>query len=219
MDLKDFFPSISAKQIKKLFTSSFFNYNEQIATALALLTTYEAKLPTGAPTSPVLSNFVCHNMDAELYFFCSFNGLQFTRYADDLTFSSDIFISKDVIQNIIQIIKNNGFEINEKKLRLQSFYRRQTVTGLTVNEKVNVSRHLLKKIRAMIHDLNSNGIDAATQRHFGKDVARNAQYNYRKHFIYRLEGYLNFVGQVRGKEDAVYNKLKASFLDFFANAR
>ena len=222
IDLKDFFPSISAKQIKKLFTSSFFNYNEQIATALALLTTYEAKLPTGAPTSPVLSNFVCHNMDAELYFFCRFNGLEFTRYADDLTFSSDIFISKDVIQNIIQIIKNNGFEINEKKLRLQSSYRRQTVTGLTVNEKVNVNRNLLKKIRAMIHDLNTNGIDAATQRHFKivcTDVARNAQYNHRKHFIYCLEGYINFVGQVRGKEDVVYKKLKTSFLEFFANAR
>jgi len=216
--LKDFFPSISAKQIKKLFTSSFFNYNEQIATALALLTTYEAKLPTGAPTSPVLSNFVCHNMDAELYFFCSFNGLKFTRYSDDLTFSSDIFISKDIIQSIIQIIRNNGFEINEKKLRLQSFYRRQTVTGLTVNEKVNVNRNLLKKIRAMIHDLNTNGIDAATQRHFGKDVTRNV-HNHRKYFIYRLEGYINFVGQVRGKEDVVYKKLKQRFLEFFANAR
>jgi RNA-directed DNA polymerase len=221
VDLKDFFPGISAKRIKKLFTSSFFNYNEQLAIAFALLTTYEAKLPTGAPTSPVLSNFVCYNLDTELYFFCNFNELQFTRYADDLTFSSNTFISKEMILNIIQIIKNNGFEINEKKLRLQSSNRRQTVTGLTVNEKVNVNRKLLKKIRAMVHDMTTNGIDTAAQLHFEntvycRDTLQCAHSeNHRKRFIFRLEGYINFVGQVRGKEDGVYRKLKEPFDEYF----
>jgi RNA-directed DNA polymerase len=224
IDLKDFFSTISAKRIKKLFTSSFFKYNEQMAVALALLTTYKAKLPTGAPTSPVLSNFVCFELDAELQFYCSFNGLQFTRYADDLTFSSNSYISQDIIQHIIQIINESGFEINQKKLRLQSSNRKQTVTGLTVNEKVNVDRKLLKKIRAMVHDLTTNGIDVATQRHC-RDVACRVSAchvstcrvsaEYRRRFIYRLEGYINFVGQVRGKTDGVYRKLKEPFDDFF----
>ena len=205
IDLKDFFPSISAKRINDLFTSPYFNYNEQIATALTLLTTYEAKLPTGAPTSPVLSNFVCLTLDADLRIFCRENGLLFTRYADDLTFSSDTIISYDIILDIILLIKKNGFEINEKKLRVQSSNRKQTVTGLTVNEKVNVDRKLLKKIRAMLHDLTTNGIDAATQRHF--NLKGVVEPKHRGRFIYRLEGYINFVGQVRGKDDAVYRRL------------
>ena len=210
IDLKDFFPSISAKRIKNLFTSPYFNYNEQIATALTLLTTYQSKLPTGAPTSPVLSNFVCLGLDACLRKFCQENGLRFTRYADDLTFSSDALISQDTIQNIIRLIRENGFEINEKKLHLQSSNRKQTVTGLTVNEKVNVDRKLLKKIRAMLHDLTTNGIDTAAQRHFKLKTTVDSEW--RKRFISRLDGYINFVGQVRGKEDAIYRKMKNYFI-------
>ena len=208
IDLKDFFPNISAKRIKNLFSSSLFNYNEQISRALTLLTTYESKLPTGAPTSPVLSNFVCRSLDADLRTFCETNGLYYTRYADDLTFSSDTIISYDTILDIILLIKKNGFEINVKKLRVQLPNRRQTVTGLTVNEKVNIDRKLLKKIRAMLHDLTTNGIKAATKRHFNlkNAIADSTQ---QQRFISRLEGYINFVGQVRGKNDAVYLKFKS----------
>ena len=209
IDLKDFFSSISAKRIKTLFSSSYFNYNEQIAIALTLLTTYQATLPTGAPTSPVLSNFVCLELDANLRTFCQKNALLYTRYADDMTFSSDVVITQDTIQNIIQLIQKNGFEINEKKLRLQSSSRKQTVTGLTVNEKVNVDRKLLKKIRAMLHDCTTNGIVAASQRHC--IINDGVIYKEKERFTNRLKGYINFVGQVRGKSDAVYLRMKQRF--------
>jgi len=208
IDLKDFFPSISAKRIKTLFSSDYFNYSEEMTLALTFLTTYQAQLPTGSPTSPVLSNFVCLEFDAQLRIFCQENGLQFTRYADDLTFSSDTLISQDIIQHIKQLIKENGFEINERKLRIQSSSRKQTVTGLTVNEKVNVDRKLLKKIRAMLHDLSVNGIDTATQRHFNQIIITTKR---QEHFIHRLLGYINFVGQVRGKDDAVYLKFRQGY--------
>ena len=212
IDLKDFFPGISAKRIKTLFTSHLFNYNEQIANALTLLTTYKAKLPAGAPTSPVLSNFVCHQLDTEFRIFCRENGLQFTRYADDLTFSSSTYISQETIQNIKQLIEKNGFEVNQKKLRVQSSNRKQTVTGLTVNEKVNVDRKLLKKIRAMLHDMTTNGIYAATKRHFNLKYFVDTEHQ--ELFIHRLEGYINFAGQIRGKNDSVYLGLKQSFDSF-----
>ena len=217
MDLKDFFPSISAKRIKNLFTSSYFNYDEPMAIALTLLTTYQAKLPTGAPTSPVLSNFVCLAFDAQLREFCQRNDLKFTRYADDLTFSSDALISIETIQRIKQLVIENGFEINEKKLRLQSSSRKQTVTGLTVNEKVNVDRKLLKKIRAMLHDLRTNGIETATKRHFNPHLEVDAKMQ--SYFLRRLEGYINFVGQVRGKKDGDYLKLKQLFEEFFVDKK
>ena len=209
IDIKDFFPSISAKRIMNLFLSPSFNYPQQVAIALTLLTTYQGKLPTGAPTSPVLSNFVCLELDACLLTFCMENRLQYTRYADDLTFSSYQVIPQETIQNIISLIHTNGFEINNKKLRVQSSNRRQTVTGLTVNKKVNVERRLLKKIRAMHHDLITNGAKAATKKHFNISEAVYASC-YPRHlnlFTNRLKGYISFVGQIRGKDDAVYQGL------------
>jgi RNA-directed DNA polymerase len=213
IDLKDFFPSISAKRVKDLFASSYFNFNDQIANALALLSTYQGKLPIGAPTSPVISNFVCLSLDHDLSAFCKVHKLAFSRYADDLTFSSDIPISTDQILDIINIIKKNQFKINEKKLRLKTNNRKQIVTGLTVNEKVNVDRKLLKKIRAMLHDLTRNGIDSATKNHFNLKSAVETEH--RAKFIQRLQGYINFVGLVRGKNDALYLRSKMSFDEMF----
>lgn len=213
IDLKDFFPSISAMQVKDVFTSECFNFNDSVATALTLLTTYEGKLPIGAPTSPVISNFICLKLDNDLKEFCNTNGLLFSRYADDLTFSADTLISNDTVLDIINLIKKNNFQINEKKLRLKSSNRKQTVTGLTVNEKVNVDRKLLKKIRAMLHDMTTNGIDTATQRHF--NFRGEIEIQHRAKFIHRLEGYINFVGQVRGKSDGLYFKQKTLFDSLF----
>ncbi len=205
IDLKNFFPNISAQQVKNLFTSSIFQYNEQLAIAITLLTTYKAHLPTGSPTSPVISNFVCLTLDSQLSAFCQQNQLSYTRYADDLTFSSEHYISDEINDNIKALIKHNGFEINTQKLHIQSAHRRQVVTGITVNEKVNVDRKLLKKIRAMLHDLAQNGVDAATKRHF-KSNKIDCQ-----RFTERLHGYINFVGQVRGKDDALYLRFLYQF--------
>lgn len=212
IDLKGFFSNISAHQVKQLFVSPFFGYNEHIATALTLLTTYRGKLPTGAPTSPVISNFVCFQLDVDLKTYCKMYGdLTYTRYADDLTFSSDLPISDQVISGIIAIIEKNDFQINEKKTRLRSFSKKQTVTGLVVNEKVNVERNFLKKTRAMLYDVTTNGIDAATRKHFNlKGIPDD---KHRQFFISRLEGYINFIGQVRGKNDFLYLRFKEKFDD------
>lgn len=96
IDLKDFFPSIAASSVKAVFSSPYFNFSEQLATALTLLTTYEGKLPIGTPTSPVISNFVCMPLDADIRKYCLINNIQYTRYADDLTFSSDTIITSDI---------------------------------------------------------------------------------------------------------------------------
>jgi len=209
IDLKDFFPSISASRVKHVFTSAYFNFNEQIATAFTLLSTFEGKLPIGAPCSPVISNFICLPLDSDLKAFCNIHQLTYSRYADDLTFSADAKIDVDTILDIINVITNNNFTINEKKLRLKSSNRKQTVTGLTVNEKVNVDRKLLKKIRAMLHDFSTNGIDIATQRHFNLKTEIEALHKTK--FTNRLEGYINFIGQVKGKEDALYIRYKSTF--------
>jgi len=206
VDLEDFFPSISAKRIKETFASPYFDFSDQIIHALTLLTTFEGKLPIGAPTSPVVSNFVCLALDKDLIGFCESNNLVYTRYADDLTFSSETKIDRKLSLDLIHLILKNNFAINENKLRMRYANSKQTVTGLTVNEKVNVDRKLLKKIRAMLHDLSTNGIEQATQRHF--KLTGSVDESHCATFINKLEGYINFVGQVRGKKDSLYGSFK-----------
>ncbi len=215
IDLKDFFPSITARQVHSLFSSPVFGYNDQIATAITLLCTYEGKLPAGAPSSPVISNFICLNLDADLNAFCAIHNLEYSRYADDLTFSSDAAIETNTLLNIIGLIRKNNFDINSNKLRIRPANRRQIVTGLTVNEKVNVNRKLLKKTRAMLHDLNTNGVETATQKHF--KITGKVKAAHEAKFLQRLEGYINFVGQVRGKSDPLYIGYKNQFEQVFEN--
>ncbi len=215
IDVKDFFPSITAIQVKNLFQSNLFQFDEHLATILALLTTYEGKLPTGAPTSPAIANFICYALDNELQKFSELNDLSFTRYADDLTFSANTNIYTDTILDIVSIINKNHFSINEKKFRVQSSNRKQTVTGLVVNKKVNVDRKLIRKIRATLHDLRLNGVVLAAQHHFKlKQTPDEKTVGY---FVHRLEGLINFVGQVRGKGDQIYYRFKNEFDEIFTS--
>ena len=209
LDLQDFFSSIKAYRVKALFQSDYFRYNEQVATALALLVTYEGTLPTGAPTSPVISNFICLQLDEMLLAFCCDKDIQYSRYADDLTFSSDHEITKSHLQDLSTIINSNHFKINPKKTRLKLNHRKQTVTGITVNKKVNVDRKILKMVRAMLYDALQNGVFKAAKKHFRlkNEMIKTSE----TYFLNRLDGYINFIAQVRGKEDALVLKFKEEF--------
>jgi RNA-directed DNA polymerase len=206
IDLKDFFPGIAARQVRDLFRSELFRFSDQIANALTLLTTYKGNLPVGAPTSPVISNFICYPLDHDLIEFCGKHGLTYSRYADDMTFSSDIPISEAIFEGIRETVELHGFKINNRKVRLAGPNRRKSVTGITVNEKVNVDRRLLKKVRAMAHDLAVNGKEVAATRHF--DLSREAGPEFQEKFMNRFTGYINFIGQVRGTNDNFYKKYR-----------
>ena len=209
LDLKDFFPSIQAYRVKELFVSEYFKFNEEVANALALLVTYEGKLPIGAPTSPVISNFICLQLDEMLLSYCYDKDIQYSRYADDLTFSSDGEITKSHLEELSTIIISNHFTINPKKTRLNKNHRKQTVTGLVVNEKVNVDRKTLKIVRAMLYDALQNGVSKAARKHFQlkNEMSKMSE----TYFLNRLDGYINFIGQVRGKEDVLVLKFKEDF--------
>ena len=175
IDLKDFFSSISSKRVYELFSSKFFSYNDNIAKSLTFLTTYKGFLPTGAPTSPVISNFICINLDIELNSFCQKHELSFSRYADDLTFSANNEFSPSFIAEIKTIIEKHDLHVNSKKVYIKKSNRKQTVTGLIVNEKVNIDRKLLKKIRAMLHALKTKGVNQAAYNHFKGRDGKNGQ--------------------------------------------
>jgi RNA-directed DNA polymerase len=206
IDLKDFFPSIRAHRVKELFLSERFGFNDSTATVLALLTTYQGHLPQGAPTSPIITNFICAPMDVALRELSSKNNWTYTRYADDLTFSSiHAFTDADIAQ-IRNIVESNQFSINDKKIRRSGSGRRQEVTGIVVNSKANVHRKTIRKVRAMIYDLEKHGLTAAAACHFKNSPVVHATDSLV--FLNRLRGLIAFIGQVRGKEDPVFVKFQ-----------
>ena len=189
IDLKDFFNTIRAKRVKNLFSS--WGVNDEIATSMALLCTYKGTLPMGAPTSPILANLCSYELDLKLMRFCELNQLTYSRYADDLTFSSNLNISNELIQSLIQVIRENDFEINYKKLRRIGSHRKQKITGIIVNQKLSVERKLKKKIRAIEHDIKINGAANATENHFKLEERANSEIQ--RQFLNKIHGLKSFV--------------------------
>ena len=208
IDLKDFVSSISANRILQLFSSDLFDYSDNLSKALTFLCTYKGFLPTGSPASPVLSNFVCLELDQSLISFCNQNQLTYSRYADDLTFSSDCSFTDTLIFQIQSIIEDNRFKINEKKVRIKSSNRKQIVTGLIVNDQVNINRKTLKLLRAILHDCKVNGLDNAIKKHY--KLKDEPSLELKVKFKNKLRGHINFVKQVRG-DDFLFRKLDADF--------
>lgn len=158
VDLKDFFPGITFHQVVHALHKYF---SKEVSVFIAKLCTWtddvldlpEDVLPQGAPTSPVISNIVCETMDERLGGLANRFGLTYTRYADDITFSSyhSVYAKDSVFwKTFLCIINESGFQLNEKKTRLLKRGERQEVTGITVESKLNVSRKWMKNLRAQV---------------------------------------------------------------------
>ena len=225
IDLKDFFPSINFFRVRAMLAQvPPFKIDQSIATIIANLCCYNNSLPQGAPTSPVISNFVCKRLDAKFYKLSKKENFTFSRYADDITISSDKNIfSEDFKNKIKEIIEDEGFHLNEKKERLQRnnvkskgevIRERQEVTGIVVNKKTNVSRHFIRNLRATLHNWKKNGYTSASAQH--------QLYYYREKGFLRYNGSIpsleqvvggkiEYLGMVRGKDDLTYIDLKIRF--------
>jgi len=214
LDLRDFFDSVMARDIREVLKSDIFRFDDHLATCITLLTTKNGCLPQGAPTSPVLSNFVCIPLDKALHAYCQEKKMTYTRYADDLSFSADHKIDQEIIDDLKNIISKYHFQLNSEKFRIRSANKQQCVTGVTVNRKLNVNRKFYKTTRAMLHDLKVNGLHEATKNHLG--LLAPASTIQCRLFIKRLEGYIGFIGQIRGKNDPIYQRMRCSFEEEFS---
>lgn len=210
VDLLDFFGNIQFKRVKTVLELSPFNLNDELAFLIANLCCYDNTLPQGAPTSPTLSNVVCQKLDRRLTKLSKKYYARYTRYADDITFSSrkDVFDEK-FVNDLCEIIEDENFKINPAKTRLQDYTERQVVTGLTVNEKVNVSQNYVREVRAMLHNWSKYGYKEANRRYKTSCIEKGNLSN--TDFIKYIVGKLNFLKQVKGKEDKVYQKYKNEF--------
>lgn len=195
IDLEDFFESIHFGRVR-----GFFNKNGnfllpiEVATVIAQISCYQGNLPQGAPSSPVITNLICEILDFRIMKIAKKYKLHYTRYADDLTFSTNdkkfLNLQDKFYHEISKEIERAGFNINEKKTRLQYKDSRQVVTGLVVNKKINVNRVYYKETRAMAHQLYKQGI---------------FEINGERATINQLEGRLSFINQLTWYNNKIDN--------------
>jgi len=170
VDLHDFFGSINFGRVRGFFLKDKnFKLHADVATVIAQIACHENKLPQGSPCSPVISNLIGHSLDIPLVRLAATAGATYTRYADDLTFSTNKqrFPSSIAVQtsehewepgdDLKRIVARSGFSFNDGKTRMQYRDSRQEVTGLTVNRKVNVTATYRSTVRAMVDRLFKTG--------------------------------------------------------------
>lgn len=198
LDLEDFFATLNFGRVRGFFMKNKnFLLAEPVATVIAQIACHEGKLPQGSPCSPILSELLTHFLDMRLIRIARRNGCTYTRYADDLTFSSNqrtfpaaLAVSDGkgwkLANELTSRIADAGFVINVSKTRMQLRASRQTVTGLTVNRKVNVPQYNYKLARAMTHAFLSTG-------KFTLDGTIDTS-------VRRLEGLINYIYNIRERQ-------------------
>lgn len=212
IDIKDYFPTINFGRVRGLFLSKPFNFPKWIATLLAQICTYQNQLPQGSPVSPIISNMVCSKLDNRISMLSKKYCCYFTRYADDITLSTNKYdFPSEFIRQIRIIIEEEGFSVNENKFRIQKKNQRKEVTGITVNEKLNVKRKYIRNIRAILSSWEKFGYDQANTHFYNRIKLTYPHIKFLPRLDNSLHGMIDYVGQVRGKKDEIYNKFIHKF--------
>lgn len=161
LDLTDFFGSITKKSVSTIFRE--MGYTQPLSDLLSSLCCLENKLPQGAPTSPCLSNIFMRDVDDSISIYCKEHKVFYTRYADDLAFSGE-FVVDDLIEFVRSVIEQKGLSLNERKTRLMFRNQRQIITGIVVNEKLQLPKKRRREIRCIMHYINTYGLENHLQK-------------------------------------------------------
>lgn len=229
-DIQNFYPSINFGRVMGLFKA--LGVGPKAAAIWAHLVTLDGALPQGACTSPVLSNMIAKQLDSKMIGLARRYHLTYTRYADDLSLSttkksfpaeiaqvSGTGLDPDNVElqcRLLNAVQESGFAVNDKKTRLYSKAVRQEITGLTVNEFVNVRRSFIRQIRAMIYAAGKHGLEAAGTEYIqlyaprgriSPDVLENDDFDPARYFLMVVYGKLAYVRMVRGPSDKCYVNL------------
>ena len=228
IDLKDFFPSVEQPRVWKRLQLKPFNFPTSIANVIAGLccmreTRYDEDgqeyyayvLPQGAPTSPIITNMICDTLDRRLAGLAKRFGLHYTRYADDITFSSMHYVySKDgeFWKELNRIISGQGFTINPAKTRLQKRGARQEVSGVIVSDKLNVTRKYVREVRSLLYIWEKYGYLDALKTFLPKYKEEKGYVkNEIPYLVNFINGKLMYLKMVKGETDTVYIRLYGKF--------
>ncbi|MFI3293902.1 MAG: reverse transcriptase domain-containing protein [Rikenellaceae bacterium] len=236
IDLKDFFPSIDQARVWKRLQLKPFNFPVAVANVIAGICSmreeikmtdeqkqYRYILPQGAPTSPIITNMICDKLDHRLAGLAKRFGLNFTRYADDITFSSmhNVYQSDGAFfKELHRIIVDQGFTINDSKTRLQKRGARQEVTGIIVSDKLNVTQKYVRDIRNILYMWDRYGYEVAYSKFFPKYKAEKGHIKKgTPDLVSVIDGKLMYMKMVKGESDSTYSKLYSKFMHLTSDFR
>ena len=194
MDIKSFYDSVPSYEIQRVVSKVCrrINQNDNSLNYLSLVT-INGKLPTGAPTSSHIANACFKRIDKEIMSVSSAFGVDYTRYVDDLTFSSYCKETVEIVEKrVTALLAFHGYKINKNKTKYISDNKQQNILGLVVNNyRVRLQKDFKRKIRAMLHSYaiyicNTNIKDT---KHLAWDIKR----------IRQLEGYISYINHVDSK--------------------
>ena len=203
LDIEGFFDHILYSRVKDIVFCKE-KFAEPIRVLLTMLCYYKDALPQGAPTSPAITNIIMYDFDETVGEFCSKRKIAYTRYCDDMTFSGD-FDEKELIAFVKTELGKLGLFLKNRKTALIPTSKRQTVTGLVVNEKINVAKEYKKNIRQEMHYIKKFGLDEHLNR---RGISDKQQY------VQSLRGRIAFVLQAV-PDDGEFIEYKR----FFAEAK
>lgn len=163
-DIEAFFPSIDVNMISNVFRG--FGYQDDAVIMLTGLVSYRNSAPTGAPTSPMLGNIILEPLDNELRRISNPRNICYTRYADDLTFSSREFIESAFQAQVQECVDKYGFRLNPMKNRFMGPGDRMEVTGVVINEKIQMPKKWRNKVRGIMHRAKNNPQDYLDRFHY-----------------------------------------------------
>ena len=162
LDIEGFFDHILYSRVKD---TVFYEekYSESIRILLTMLCYYNDSLPQGAPTSPAITNIIMYDFDETVGAFCNEKNIAYTRYCDDMTFSG-CFDEREIISFVKGELRKLGLFLKNRKTAVISASKRQAVTGIVVNEKMNVTKDYKKTIRQEIYYIKKFGLDEHLKR-------------------------------------------------------
>lgn len=184
LDIDGFFDNVTYSKVKNIVFSKEF-YSEPIRVLLTMLCYYKESLPQGAPSSPDITNIIMYDFDEKVGKYCEENNISYTRYCDDMTFSGD-FDENEIISFVKTELRGLGLFLKSRKTALVPSTKRQTVTGIVVNEKIGLTKDYKNKIRQEIYYIKKYGVEG----HLSKIGAQDKEY-----YLNSLKGRVAFVLQ------------------------
>lgn len=221
IDLKDFFPTITQNRVEGMLSS--LGIDSRVAEIITRICCNNGHLPQGAPSSPMMSNMICFRLDKDLMVIAKDARCIYTRYADDITFScyqpptalfeaalpsTGRFVSELLVSKLREVFLRNGFSIHPDKLHYADRHSRRVVTGIKINELLNVDRSYVRNIRAALHSVNKLGIGDAEKKFHAKHGGKS---NISAH----LQGKISFLTHIKGHSDPVVRGITLRFNNLF----
>jgi RNA-directed DNA polymerase len=205
IDLEDFFHQVTTADLADRLANPPFQFDDAVVELLARLTSYKGRLPMGSPTSPVLSNLVFQPEDRSLETWAEANGWRYTRYADDLTFSSDSEITPVHFMQTIHLLENHGYRVHPRKRRLCGPDDVKSVTRLVLAaDAVQLPEDFHNELNDLIEDLRRT---TRVQHRMG-EVEPPWLVKYRQ----RVQGMVGFAQHVLGDHDEDFHKIRNAYL-------